>query len=202
VTAPNELVDLRRRILDAAWELGCEHGEAGLTIRRIAERVGISATHLYTYFDGKLALLQELRTRIHEESEARFETIGTMGVGADESLRLLCEAYFEFVDRHRWLYRLTGAATESADLPAHARLFTRHASSILRAHPREGCDDHELLAMHVRLAIEGLVWAWRGDELGEDDNGDARRLFLDSYFRFLVRGLGHGGDEGSSSPAR
>src|SRR5262249_55624962 len=136
VTAPNELVDLRRRILDAAWELGCEHGEAGLTIRRIAERVGISATHLYTYYDGKAALLQELRSRVHDESEARFESIGTMGVAPDESLCLLCRTYFEFVDRHRWLYRITGGLVDSADLPAHARLFTRHATNIMRAHPR------------------------------------------------------------------
>lgn len=193
MTAPNELVDLRRRILDAAWELGCEHGEAGLTIRRIAERVGISATHLYTYFDGKGALLQELRSRVHDDSEAAFESIGELDVGPDESLRLLCGAYFDFVDRHRWLYRLTGSASAASDLPAHARLFTRHATNIMRAHPREVGDDHELLAMHVRLAIEGLVWAWRGDELGVDDDGDARRLFLDSYFRFLVRGLGQGG---------
>ncbi|HWB74900.1 MAG TPA: TetR/AcrR family transcriptional regulator [Nannocystaceae bacterium] len=198
MTESNELVDLRRRILDAAWELGCEHGEAGLTIRRIAERVGISATHLYTYFDGKAALLQELRTRVHDESEARFESIGTLDVAAEQSLCMLCGAYFEFVDRHRWLYRLTGN-TDSADLPAHARLFTRHATNILRAHPREACDDHELLAMHVRLAIEGLVWAWRGDELGADDSGDARRVFLDSYFKFLVRGLGHGGAANSGS---
>src|SRR4030095_1516509 len=49
--------DLRRIILDAAGELFLERGYEGFSMRRVAERIGYSATTIYRYYEGKDDLL-------------------------------------------------------------------------------------------------------------------------------------------------
>ena len=51
----------REEILQAAKELFLEQGYDSTTIRRIADRVGISAPALYLYFKDKEALMLALR---------------------------------------------------------------------------------------------------------------------------------------------
>src|SRR5215475_10010329 len=49
--------DLRRIILDAAGELFLEQGYEGFSMRRVAERIGYSATTIYRYYEDKDDLL-------------------------------------------------------------------------------------------------------------------------------------------------
>ena len=46
----------RRKILDAAWTVAREQGVAALTLREVADRVGIRAPSLYSHFDSKHAI--------------------------------------------------------------------------------------------------------------------------------------------------
>jgi AcrR family transcriptional regulator len=46
----------RLEIMDAAWELAQEKGLAELTLRDVAERVGMRAPSLYTHFESKHAI--------------------------------------------------------------------------------------------------------------------------------------------------
>jgi AcrR family transcriptional regulator len=46
----------RREILDAAWEVAREHGLTALTLRDVADRVGMRAPSLYSHFDSKHAI--------------------------------------------------------------------------------------------------------------------------------------------------
>jgi AcrR family transcriptional regulator len=48
---------LRRVILDAAGELFLEQGYEGFSMRRVAERIGYSATTIYRYYEDKDDLL-------------------------------------------------------------------------------------------------------------------------------------------------
>lgn len=59
---------VRGAILDAAERVFAEEGEAGLSIRRLAEEIDYSPAAIYKYFDSKEALLDELK-------EAFFERI-------------------------------------------------------------------------------------------------------------------------------
>ena len=54
---------MRTRILDAAHALLLEQGPDAISIRAIAERVGVSHMVLYTYFESHDALSRALRTR-------------------------------------------------------------------------------------------------------------------------------------------
>src|SRR5262249_15993754 len=49
--------DLRRMILDVAGELILEQGYEGFSMRRVAERIGYSATTIYRYYEDKDDLL-------------------------------------------------------------------------------------------------------------------------------------------------
>ncbi len=46
----------RREIIDAAWEVAREKGLAQLTLRDVAERVGMKAPSLYSHVDSKHAI--------------------------------------------------------------------------------------------------------------------------------------------------
>ena len=46
----------QRKILDAAWEVAREQGLAALTLREVADRVGIKAPSLYSHFASKHAI--------------------------------------------------------------------------------------------------------------------------------------------------
>ena len=46
----------RRRILDAAWQVARDQGLAALTLREVADRVGIKAPSLYSHFASKYAI--------------------------------------------------------------------------------------------------------------------------------------------------
>src|SRR5262245_4628637 len=49
--------DLRRIILDAACEMFVEQGYEGFSMRRVAARIGYSATTIYRYYEDKDDLL-------------------------------------------------------------------------------------------------------------------------------------------------
>jgi AcrR family transcriptional regulator len=46
----------RREILDAAWEIARSEGIAALTLRAVAERIGMRSPSLYSHFESKNAI--------------------------------------------------------------------------------------------------------------------------------------------------
>jgi AcrR family transcriptional regulator len=65
-----EIEAMRRRILDAALELLQQEGLEGGSIRKIADRIGVSHMLLYSYFENRAAIIQSLRERGLEQMEA------------------------------------------------------------------------------------------------------------------------------------
>lgn len=89
--------DLRRRILDTARHLLVQEGYQDLSMRKIADAIGYSATSIYLYFDSKDALLHAL---IHEGMmELRDRLEGTAAQHPDSPvrrMRALCQCFVEF----------------------------------------------------------------------------------------------------------
>jgi AcrR family transcriptional regulator len=67
-----EIQEMRERILDATLELLRQEGLKGVSIRKIADRIGVSHMLLYNYFENRAAILQALRERGFKEMEALF----------------------------------------------------------------------------------------------------------------------------------
>ncbi|HEX9727700.1 MAG TPA: TetR/AcrR family transcriptional regulator [Gemmatimonadales bacterium] len=88
---------LSEEIVGVARDLIAEKGLAALSMRAIAERVGVSAPALYHYFDGKDALV----ARVVQTAFARFgeymeHAMRSHPPGSFERVRALGEAYMTF----------------------------------------------------------------------------------------------------------
>jgi len=89
--------DLRRHILDTARHLLVREGYQNLSMRKIADAIGYSATSIYLYFDSKDALLHTLihegMMKLHEELDETAQAHTDDPIGR---LRALCRCFIDF----------------------------------------------------------------------------------------------------------
>jgi AcrR family transcriptional regulator len=90
-----------RQIASVARELLETEGPEALSMRRIADRLGIRAPSLYKHVPDKAALEAALIAAGFEELAERFGAAGTAG-----DLRAVARAYREWALEHPHLYRL------------------------------------------------------------------------------------------------
>ena len=96
----------REEILQAAKELFLEEGFDSTTIRRIADRVGISAPALYLYFTDKEALMLALCDQTFAHLIEAVGEIERTVANPLERVRRFGEAYVQFGLSHPDEYRL------------------------------------------------------------------------------------------------
>jgi AcrR family transcriptional regulator len=97
----------RDEILGAAKELFLEEGYAATTIRKIADRVGVSAPALYLYFADKEAIMLALRDQTFGFLIEEMGRIDRENVEPIASLRACGAAYIKFGLEHPREYWLT-----------------------------------------------------------------------------------------------
>jgi AcrR family transcriptional regulator len=102
-SAPDRLTPRAREIVAAAREILEAEGPHALSMRRIAERLGIRAPSLYKHFPDKSALEAAIISAGFEEQAAAFERAVA---GSDDPLGALATAYRRFARAHPHLYRL------------------------------------------------------------------------------------------------
>jgi AcrR family transcriptional regulator len=97
--------ELREKILDAARELFVTVGVEAVSMRKVAEKIGYSATTLYNYFEDKVALLHALCDADFGALHESFQKIRRI---ADpiERLRRLGQTYIRFALHYPNHYRL------------------------------------------------------------------------------------------------
>jgi AcrR family transcriptional regulator len=96
----------REEILQAAKDLFLEEGYDSTTIRRIADRVGISAPALYLYFRDKDALMLALCDQTFAHLMQAIDEIEQTVADPLERVRRFGEAYVRFGLTHPDEYRL------------------------------------------------------------------------------------------------
>jgi AcrR family transcriptional regulator len=67
----------REAILDAALDLVDEVGPGNLTMRGLAQRLGVTAAAIYYYFDGRDQLVEALLDEVCLRIVARYERVGS-----------------------------------------------------------------------------------------------------------------------------
>lgn len=99
--------DLRRAIVDTALELIAEQGIASLTMREIAQRVGVSRMAPYRHFENKAVLLAVLA---QEGFQALYVYLQNSLVATSpqylERLQILGVAYISYAVEHPVHYRV------------------------------------------------------------------------------------------------
>jgi len=160
----------RLEILEAAWAVAREVGLAQLTLREVADRVGMRAPSLYSHFDSKHAIYDAMFGQAWTEclavSNAAMAQVPPDARGA---LRLAARTFFGFavsdLTRHQLMNLRTipgfepspeSYAPAVATLDVARELFARH-----------GITAQEDLDLYVAL-VGGLVDAQHANDPGGD----------------------------------
>lgn len=182
LTAPTVHAARREQIVRASLELVRDFGEDRMTMRQLGASIGVSATELYRYFEGKEAILHALQRYAVDE----------VGRWLDEEPRerglfALCRSYLAFANGMPWLYRLAmrGAQPELRQLAIEA--FTGRAAALVRQ--TGPAPDPDTLALQVWFSLHGLAMSLAEDR-GEDRRTRLERdaAFTTSYLRAVLRG--------------
>jgi AcrR family transcriptional regulator len=102
-SAPEAPGGRARQIVEVALELLEEEGPRALSMRRIADRIGIRAPSIYEHLPDKRALEAAIISVGFERQAQAFEAAVE---GHDDPLAALADAYRAFALAHPHLYRL------------------------------------------------------------------------------------------------
>ena len=98
---------LRDEILDAATELLLDTGHAkAVSIRSVAERVGVTPPSIYLHFQDKDALLDAVCARYFEKLDEEMQRVSAVQSSTVEVLRAQGLAYVRFATENPELYRI------------------------------------------------------------------------------------------------
>jgi AcrR family transcriptional regulator len=158
----------KAEILEAAWELVREHGLAALSLRDLAERVGMRAPSLYQYFDSKNAIYDAM---FKQGMVAALEAMDGVGSGGDtraeliEGARRMVEFAVNDPARAQLLFQRTIPGFEpSPESYAPSLDLNARMQAALQAHD---IDDPEALDLFTAL-VSGII----NQQLANDPDGD------------------------------
>ena len=108
--SPADVESFRTRLCDVAEKLFAAHGPDGVTMREMANALGVSSMTPYRYFKDKDAILAAVRTRAFNQFAAAMES-ARLESARIESARQTSKAksgnaYIEFALAHPAAYRL------------------------------------------------------------------------------------------------
>ena len=152
--------DLRPQILSTAKRLLIAHGYHGLSMRQIAEAVGVSKAALYYHFNDKEEMLLAILDAYLDEIEALIDAVAGAGGDCRQQVHGLVEGILAQPTEQRAVIRLS--SQEMSQLSAGARAsFDRayHAKFIdkIRGILQAGMDSGELRAMDPGVATWALL---------------------------------------------
>jgi AcrR family transcriptional regulator len=149
----------RRRLKEAATVEFAEHGPAGTTMARIAERAGINKERLYNYFGDKQALFE----LVLSDELARLAAAVTPPAEVFEEIGEFAGRTFDYYAAHPDLARLLlweglagGPVADEANRTAHYR----HKAQAYAAAQRDGILDDALDPAHLVFLIIALAAWW------------------------------------------
>lgn len=103
---PETILPLRDRILEASRQFLIEDGLRALSMRRIAKRIGISATSIYIYFENKDHLVHTLMEESLEQLAARIEESAAGETNPVRKFRSIINAYIDFAFQNPENYQI------------------------------------------------------------------------------------------------
>jgi len=157
-------VQLREEILDATAALVLESGSAkAVSIRSVAQRVGVTPPSIYLHFDDKDALLDEVCARYFSELDEQMQRAAIGHRHPVDVLHAQGVTYVRFALQTPQLYRIATmgeARPGSAVDTALARSVFRHMHSGVQAAMDEGIyapGDARQVALELWTAAHGVA---------------------------------------------
>jgi AcrR family transcriptional regulator len=212
--------DVEVAILDAARDLLADGGVAGLSMRQIADRVGVTATAIYHYFDGKQDIVNRVVLSAFERVGAYLkDAMADHPRGSVERLHALGEAYIRFAFENDAYFRVIFSIQPRSpsgpmeipdgggyDLLREAVVEAIDAGTIRGNQGLVCCagtpghlrgDYADMVSMFLWSLAHGIVtltMSGAGDRCSCEERTDAEQL-LKSFAPFINHGIRHYGRE-------
>lgn len=123
--------DAKSKILQAASELFLEGGTPALSVRAISKRAGVSTIGIYSHFNGKQGILDELYIEGFEKVFSEIDIIDTKDSPREVILQGV-KGYLKVADQYEAHYRLIFGESDSGYAPSEeARVMAEKAFSKL-----------------------------------------------------------------------
>jgi AcrR family transcriptional regulator len=187
MTAP-EPADIPERIAEEATRLFVAHGYHGVSMREIAEAVGISKAGLYYHFHDK----EDLFIAVLTANLERVEAIILAAQQADPTTRgqvaRMMQAIFDQPPDQRAIIRLASQEighVSPAARAAFGRLYRDKFTGRVEDMLREGIRHGELRAIDAGTAtwiLLGMAYPFLYPAREPGEAGDAARLLVDIFF--------------------
>ncbi|MPY77075.1 MAG: TetR family transcriptional regulator [Actinophytocola sp.] len=185
-------------MLDAAIEAIERHG-VGVTVKQIADRLGLPRPVVYRHFNGRSDLDEQVRARILElllaELEPALHPDGTVA----EAVRHAVGTYLGWVDRHPRLHhflgagrhheRVTGSPVVSGARDAIAAQLAALFTEAL-AHFGKDASFARPMAFGVVGLVDGVVNAWRSDPASAVTPAEVTSRLTDSLLALFESNAG------------
>ncbi|MFE5284960.1 TetR/AcrR family transcriptional regulator [Nocardia sp. NPDC056611] len=188
----------RREILDVAWSVAREHGLAQLTLRAVADRVGMRAPSLYTHFASKNAIYDAMfGSAWLEYEQVSGRELRDLPNSPRGRVRVMARSFFEYSVADLARYQLMNQRTIPGFVPSEEAFApsvrtVQQAIDLLGSAGVADRDDVEILF----AIIGGLV----DQQLANDPGGDTRRRLLDRAVEMWADGVGLPPDSETSGP--
>ena len=172
----------RDAILEAAWALVRDEGLAGLSIRELAKRAGITTPTVYAYFDSKHAIYDAMFGQAAEE----FADLMWAPYGTDDpreeltiGIRRFLDFCVENVPRYQLLFQRTIPGFEPFEGSyAHSRRSYDHLLGRLAG---VGVTDQRLVDMWTAMST-GIV----DQQISNDPGGDRWSRHIEDFVEMFL----------------
>lgn len=94
--SPEVIEKIKKDIIEEAMKLILEMGFNNMSMRKLADRVGMSATNLYYYYSGKDEIYLNIQIKGFQALQTILEKIDIPGKDPIETLRKMIQGYLEF----------------------------------------------------------------------------------------------------------
>jgi AcrR family transcriptional regulator len=189
-----EIKVMRGRILDASLELLRQEGLEGVSIRKIADHIGVSHMLLYSYFDNRDAIIQSLRERGWEKMEAHFtESLRRAETGdALVQVRASLGRFIQLSHEYPKLYQLAWRRATSLGVDSQNMTKTlEHLSWLIQLCIERGqCIERDptLAAVMVFGIVNGTLMLYRSiSALGQTEQTQLELEIIEAAITYLTK---------------
>jgi AcrR family transcriptional regulator len=160
----------RREILDAAWALARERGLSEVTLRGVAERVGMRAPSLYSHFDSKNAIYDGMFGEAWTECEVSMtNAVRSLPRSPRAAAKRIARAFFDFsvsdLARHQLMNQRTVPGFEPS--PEAYAPAVRVLEAFRERMAEFGVRDAAAIDLNIAL-LGGLIDAQQANDPGGD----------------------------------
>jgi AcrR family transcriptional regulator len=175
----------REQVLAAANELADAEGLDGLTLGRLAERLGVKTPSLYNHVGGLPDIQHELALRAKRALGAQLAR-AAVGKAQDDAVFALCDAFRAFIKKYPARYALTvwpspAGGSQNPEMQAADAEIVEVVLAVLASYGLAGDE-----AVHAIRSLRSVVHGFSSLEL---TGGFGLPLDTDASFRIVCRML-------------